>query len=599
MTTTRNRQSWLTWAGDIFLLDAYKSLLTEGGQKKFHQGLGLAAAQGALEGAGLFAVIPTITAFVTDAPSMGLTWGGWVVVLIVLAVAGIVLTYFQTTIAYMAAMDLLRHLSVRIGDHVSRLPLGWFKAGFAGRLSRLLTQSLMHVGEGLAHFTTPLVRGVSMSVVMMLLAWTWSWQLGLSLLLALPIMYLLTLASRALKARGEEIAAVTESELASRIVEFCESQPALRAAGRAGHYAPLAEARAANQRANHKNLWFGLFGNLIGGMGVQAITVVLIVLATRLGDAGTLDPVATIAFIGVSLRYTKVLEDILSSMLAIEFARKPISDFQDILDAPVLPEASQPAELDAPGTVTFEDVSFGYTPDKPVLSGVSFTAPTGSLTAIVGPSGSGKTTLFRLAARFWDVSAGRVLVGGADVRDQPTEQLMEQLAMVFQDVYLYDSTLADNIRVGREDATDDEVRAAGALAGVDEIAARLPGGWQASVGEGGKRLSGGERQRVSVARALLKRAPILLFDEATSALDPENEAQVARAIDDLRATSTVLVIAHKLATIRSADQIVVLGHDGTIAQVGTHDELLAAGGVYADLWAAREKAQGWSLVTRR
>jgi len=178
--------------------------------------------------------------------------------------------------------------------------------------------------------------------------------------------------------------------------------------------------------------------------------------------------------------------------------------------------------------VSFEGVSFGYDPARPVLHDVSFTVPAGGLMAIVGPSGAGKSTLFRLIARFWDANSGTVRVGGVDVRDQTTEQLMSQLAMVFQDVYLYDSTLTENIRIGCPDATDEHVRQAGALAGVDEIADRLPGGWDASVGEGGRRLSGGERQRVSVARALLKRAPILLFDEATSALDPENEAHVGR-----------------------------------------------------------------------
>ncbi|OAX97978.1 hypothetical protein A9Y85_05775 [Cutibacterium acnes] len=184
------------------------------------------------------------------------------------------------------------------------------------------------------------------------------------------------------------------------------------------------------------------------------------------------------------------------------------------------------------------------------------------------------------------------------MRDQTTEQLMSQLAMVFQDVYLYDSTLAENIRIGAPDATDEQVWKAGSLAGVDEIAARLPGGWDASVGEGGRRLSGGERQRVPVARALLKRAPILLFDEATSALDPEDEAHVEAALAQLRESSTILVIAHKLDTIRSADRIVVIDRNGRVCQVGTHDDLIASGGVYADLWHARERAEGWSLVGR-
>ena len=230
-----------------------------------------------------------------------------------------------------------------------------------------------------------------------------------------------------------------------------------------------------------------------------------------------------------------------------------------------------------------------------MLRSLSFTAEPGSLTAIVGPSGSGKTTVFKLLARFWDVDSGTVRVGGGDVRKQRTEQLMAQLSMVFQDVYLFDGTLMENIRVGREDATDEQVLRAASLAGADEIAARLPEGWQTRVGEGGGRLSGGERQRVSIARALLKDAPILLFDEATSALDPENEASVQQSIRRLRQRSTVLVIAHKLDTVRDADQIVVLDEHGALAQIGTHEELVAVPGVYRTFWQARVNAAGWKL----
>ena len=433
---------------------------------------------------------------------------------------------------------------------------------------------------------------------MMVLSWFWSWQLGLSLLISMPAMCLIMIASRALWLRGESVVQPTEQELAARIVEFCETQPVLRAAGRAEGYEPLRNARRANERAARKCLGLGVTANFLSGLGAQAVAVVLIVLAARMGSNGTLAPVATVAFVGVSLRYAKVLEDVVSAALSVETARKPVSEVDEILSAEVLPEPEAPSDMTAPGEVSLEDVSFGYDKEHPVVHDVTFTAPAGGLTAIVGPSGAGKTTLFRLMARFWGVDLGTVRVGGLDVRDQTTEQLMSQLAMVFQDVYLYDSTLAENIRIGAPDATDEQVWKAGSLAGVDEISARLPGGWDASVGEGGRRLSGGERQRVPVARALLKRAPILLFDEATSALDPEDEAHVEAALAQLRESSTILVIAHKLDTIRSADRIVVIDRNGRVCQVGTHDDLIASGGVYADLWHARERAEGWSLVGR-
>ena len=215
---------------------------------------------------------------------------------------------------------------------------------------------------------------------------------------------------------------------------------------------------------------------------------------------------------------------------------------------------------------------------------------------IRGPSGSGKTTIARLVSRFYDVDSGTVRVGGLPVAEQTTEQLMGQLSMVFQDVYLFDDTLEANVAVGREGASRQEVREAADLAGVTEIAERLPDGWESRVGEGGRALSGGERQRVAIARALLKRSPIVLLDEATSALDVENEASIVAAVERLRRQATVLIIAHRLDTIAAADQIVALTEQGGVEAQGTHDELLAAGGTYARFWDRLHRAQGWQLT---
>ncbi len=218
----------------------------------------------------------------------------------------------------------------------------------------------------------------------------------------------------------------------------------------------------------------------------------------------------------------------------------------------------------------FDAVDFGYADGGQVLRNISFDVPRKSLTALVGPSGSGKTTVTRLISRFYDVDSGVVRVGGVDVRDLTSADLMSQLSLVFQDVYLFDDTLIANIRLGRPEATDEEVFDVARIAGVAEIVERLPrGGWDTRVGEGGTALSGGERQRVSIARALLKRAPVVLLDEATAALDPENEAHVQRAMQELARESTLLVIAHKLSTVVAADQIIVLGDDGSIVEVGT------------------------------
>ncbi|MFD2392809.1 ABC transporter ATP-binding protein [Dietzia aerolata] len=229
-----------------------------------------------------------------------------------------------------------------------------------------------------------------------------------------------------------------------------------------------------------------------------------------------------------------------------------------------------------------------------VLHSVDFEAPAGTTTAVVGPSGSGKTTLLRLAARFYVPGQGGISIGGVDLAELGTDAALKQVSLVFQDVYLFDQSVMENIRVGRPGATDDEVFAAARVARVDEIVERLPDGWDTRVGEGGAALSGGERQRVSVARALLKDAPIVLLDEATSALDPQNEAAVVAGIRELTRDKTVVVVAHRLPTIRHADQILFLDA-GQVVERGSHDELIALGGRYADFWDKRSTASGWRL----
>jgi ATP-binding cassette, subfamily B, bacterial IrtB/YbtQ len=337
-----------------------------------------------------------------------------------------------------------------------------------------------------------------------------------------------------------------------------------------------------------------VIGIVLGGVTVQFTFTALLVVGVLLAVSGQLAVGTAIALIALAARFTGPLAEIGDYAGVLRMARNDLRRLTSILDEQPLAEPATEAALTAPGSLALENVTFGYT-GRPVLSGVDLEVPPRSMTALVGASGSGKTTVTRLVARFWDVDSGTVRVGGADVRDQTTEQLMGQLALVFQDVYLFDDTLEANIRVGRPGASEAEVREAARLAGVEEIVARLPLGWETPVGEGGTALSGGERQRVSVARALLKDAPIVLLDEATAALDPENERYVTEALRALAARSTVLVIAHRPATVVAADRVIVLDGGG-IAEQGTHEQLLAAGGRYAEFWEARTRAKGWRLT---
>ena len=265
---------------------------------------------------------------------------------------------------------------------------------------------------------------------------------------------------------------------------------------------------------------------------------------------------------------------------------------QALLDMEELPEPAQPKHGDG-ADVELKDVHFGYG-DSEVIHGISFTAKEGAVTALVGPSGSGKSTLAKLIARFWDVDAGAILVGGADIREIALPELMEQISFVSQDNFLFNMSLRDNIRIGKPDATDKEVEWAASQAGCDEFIARFPQGYDTNAGDAGARLSGGERQRIAIARAILKNAPIVILDEATAFTDPENEDKLQQSIDRLTQGKTLIVIAHRLSTIMYADQILVL-EDGQITARGTHEQLLAGSETYLDMWKAHISAMDWSM----
>ena len=578
----------------VDIIPRIKRMLKE--QRLINTTIWLSIAAGLIEGVALCLLLPCVTALANNEPVWGLGVWGWVIVLSILAVVSAIVGYVQSLRGYQTALDFLVNVHKKVGDQVSSLPLGWFNRPLAGLLSRLVANELVMTGEIIAHMLSPIIQRVTASIVLLVFAWTWDWHLGLACTISIPVFLLLVLCTTGLINKGKSIGEPTEVELSNRLVEFTHCQAALRSCGRSTHYSKLDDANATWLKAKRRKLWYEIAGNLLGGAFTQVVIVTLISLAANLAVGGTLEPVAAIAFIGLCLRFTHTLVGITETAASLEERRSALDSIDDVLTAQPLPEPTESTAQPTPGTIDFEDVHFGYGKEKPVLRGVSFHVPNRSMVALVGPSGCGKTTVARLVSRFYDVDSGAVKVGGLDVREQTTVTLMKSLSMVFQDVYLFDDTLEANIRIGNPDASDEEVHQAARLAGVTEIVQRLPYGWETSVGEGGRALSGGERQRVSIARALLKKAPIVLLDEATSALDPENETNIVAAVDKLRENATVLVIAHKLDTIRKADTIVQFRADGTIEDTGTHSELFERGGTYRAFWDTRAAAQGWQLT---
>lgn len=578
----------------VDIIPRIKRMLKE--QRLINTTIWFSIAAGLIEGVALCLLLPCVTALANNEPVWGLGVWGWVIVLSILAVVSAIVGYVQSLRGYQTALDFLVNVHKKVGDQVSSLPLGWFNRPLAGLLSRLVANELVMTGEIIAHMLSPIIQRVTASIVLLVFAWTWDWHLGLACTISIPVFLLLVLCTTGLINKGKSIGEPTEVELSNRLVEFTHCQATLRSCGRSTHYSKLDSANATWLKAKRRKLWYEIAGNLLGGAFTQVVIVTLISLAANLAVGGTLEPVATIAFIGLCLRFTHTLVGITETAASLEERRSALDSIDDVLTAQPLPEPTESTAQPTPGTIDFEDVTFGYGSDKTVLRGVTFHVPNRSMVALVGPSGCGKTTVARLVSRFYDVDSGAVKVGGLDVREQTTVTLMRSLSMVFQDVYLFDDTLEANIRIGNPDASDEEVHEAARLAGVTEIVQRLPRGWETSVGEGGRALSGGERQRVSIARALLKKAPIVLLDEATSALDPENETNIVAAVDKLRENATVLVIAHKLDTIRKADTIVQFSADGTIEDTGTHSELFERGGTYRAFWDTRAAAQGWQLT---
>lgn len=522
----------------------------------------------------------------------------WLVVLAVVVLLSAVAHYVQAAQSMRMALTTMRLLHHRLGDHMVTLPLGWFTRERVGQVSQIAVKGTTFVGTSSAHLVTPLVVNTTSALTVVVGLFVFDWRIGVAALAGGLVLILATRASAALIASAEARTHAAEIEVNSRVIEFARCQPVLRAFGRTGaEFDPLTGALAEQEQVGKRALWASVAGMMLSGIGVQAVLGGLITVGVWLAVGGEINPVTLVAILGLAARFTSPLSELAEYGSAMRMAGAELNRITSVLDTPAMPEPAAPQSVSLPGQVELDGVAFSY-PGRRVLEDVSFVAAPGTMTALVGPSGSGKTTITRLLARFYDVDAGVVRVGGVDVRDQSTAELMAQLSLVFQDVYLFDDTLWENVRIGAPSASEDDIREAARTAGLQSVVDRLPAGWQTRVGEGGSALSGGERQRVSIARALLKNAPVVLFDEATSALDPENERHVAASIRELADRSTVIVIAHKLPTVTAADNIVVLSDRGTVDDTGTHDQLMARGGRYADFWAQRTSASGWTVAKR-
>lgn len=547
-------------------------------------------AEAVLTGAGFALLIPLLEALlVNDIANAWFCLGLLMGLLILYAM----IRYGTQISGYHVSIGLGRVLFDRLSQHMMKLPVGWFHAGRLGQIGRLTSQGVIDVIGVPAHLMRPIVSGIVTPVTVVILITLFDWRLALATAASAPFLWMTARLAGRLTDQANKRADDASAEAAGRIVEFAQLQAVLRAFGHAQRgYRQLDLALREQRDAGRALMLRAALGLSAFVVALQLVFTALLILSANWALGGTIDAPELVALLVLVVRYVEPLIGAAALSGAVRASAQSLDRIETLLETHPLPETGTP-KSPAGNQIDFQTVSFAYGEDH-VLKDVSFTAPERAVTAIVGPSGAGKTTILRLISRFWDVTNGAVRIGGTDIREISSEDLMSRVSMVFQDVYLFQGTIAQNIRIGRPDASDDEVRRAARLARVTEFTERLPRGLASQVGEGGSALSGGERQRVSIARAILKDAPIILLDEATSALDPLSDLAIQQALRVLTQDKTLIVVAHRLQTVRDAQQILVLDR-GTVCESGTHSELIANDGLYAKFWTERERSMGWRL----
>ena len=554
-------------------------------------------ASAVLQGLTLALMIPFLRALYSR--SQFLT--AWLIAVVVMAVSAALVETIAMHRSYrVSVFEVCDTMIDRIADHVLTLPLGWFSAEREAAVVNATSKEVNTLSH-LASMVIPnLCNAFIVPLVMLGATAVVEWPLALIMAAAIVPLVLTWRLMGAATTRANEMEDRTSSAAAGRLVEFARLQPVLRATGvtKTG-WAPVRAALEADSASTLDGLRVkgrpGQYFNLI--VNIAFALVMAVGLARVSGHR--LDVVAYLAIMAVTARTLLPLTKAAMYGSEADNAKVALRAVGDILDARPLSDPEPGQEIEPRGTtIALNDVSFSYDAGRPVLAGVSLSAPQGRVTALVGPSGAGKSTILRLAARFWDVDDGTVTIGGAPVRSMRASTIMGMTSMVFQDVYLFDTTIRENLRIARPEATDAELAEAARRARLDRVIEALPHGWDTQVGPGGLSLSGGERQRVAIARAFVKDAPILLLDEITSALDGENESAITEVVRELSEGRTVIVVAHRLSTVRQADEVVFLEPTqagARVAQRGTPQELAAVPGPFREFIEASTTSSRWHI----
>lgn len=515
--------------------------------------------------------------------------GGCVVCVILILVT----TWFQYNGTFFATYIESGVRRISIAEKLRKLPLSYFgKRDLADLTSTIMNDSAV-LETAFSHFIPELVGSVASTTIVALGLFAFDVKMAFAALWVLPVSFAIVLSSSKLQQKLGRKQMDAKMACADGIQECIETVQDLKSNNAENEYLKGLFKKVDNVEkrmivSEFGNAAFVVSASLVLKLGIASVALTGAYLLTR----GELDVLIFFMFLLVASRLYDPLQGALQNLAAIISTKTNIARMKEILDHDV--QTGSEKLTNKGYDIQFDHVKFAYDTSETVLEDVSFTAKQGEVTALVGPSGGGKTTVSRLAARFWDASSGKITVGGMDVSKIDPEKLFSLYSIVFQDVTLFNNTIMENIRIGRKDATDEEVIAAAKLANCEEFAMKLPDKWNSMIGENGCELSGGERQRISIARAFLKNAPIILLDEATSSLDVENETLIQSALSRLIKDKTVMVIAHRMRTVAGADKIVVLS-DGKVAEVGTPDELMKKDGIFAHMSKLQTQGQNWNL----
>ncbi len=515
--------------------------------------------------------------------------GGCVVCIALLVVT----TWFQYNATYLATYVESGVRRITLAEKLRKLPLSFFGKKDLSDLTSTIMADCTFLEQSFSHFIPELFGSIVSTILVSIGLLFFDWRMALAAIWVLPVSFAIVILSTKVQDKLNQKQMDAKMACADGIQECLETIRDLKSNNAEKSYLKGLDQKikAVEKRAIITELGTAVFvvsAQMVLKLGIATVALVGAMLLIQ----GTLSVITFFLFLLLVSRLYDPLQSALQNLAAIISTRTNVGRMNEILDHPVQKGATK---LDNKGCdIVFDHVGFAYQGEETVLKDVSFTAKQGEVTAIVGPSGGGKTTVSRLAARFWDVDRGRITVGGMDISKVDPETLLSLYSIVFQDVILFDNTILENIRIGKKDATDQEVLAAAKLANCDEFAEKLPDKWNSRIGENGCDLSGGERQRISIARAFLKDAPIILLDEATASLDVENETLIQTALSRLIQDKTVLVIAHRMRTIAGADRIVVLS-DGEVAEQGSPEQLMERDGLYRRMTELQSESQSWAL----